>query len=853
MIRPYGMRFEPYLPYFQQGLALYNLGRYDAALEAWKESEDQGAIDHKKNGNLRRALEELKSELNLALPQRAERLLVEVAQARREMQRQRASVSSITGELATGESASSYRDKLAEIQEGLAAAAELLKKNRVAATDTGQAEVMVRTAWERLAASHESIRDLARREEERRVEAARRASVDNLLGQLDEIAGEIAAEADCPASAGARIKRIMVGAKRLSIDLATSGRAPHFWLTQVSVACGELEEARLHLEEARSEAAVASEIPALEELVRKAVARAEWSKRYELGRERVATGACDPQLVEDLASLESAPEASTPLPLPTPRLLIANAELSCQQVNDAEAALSRVRHAGLDLPEQVAQVARRLEEVKLDAEQDPWQEVPVQQKLEAEERRHRRLLLARLEEIEKLLTTDSCQRAPLLRLEAMVGDGFFGALASEGLSQARPYLALAHGYLACGELDESRRYIAQARSTPTDDLQERAIASLVEAVETADHEHALQAMQRRAISTYTATVSEIGEGCDRSVIDEIDRVHAALGETAALANVEALETALGMPYTPFLHRVRVYLECGDKAAARESLLLARGWGRARPSTLNAFENLLSRDDRLKIYANSFALLIGAVDYVHGWAQLPGVKDDIKRVQAVLERQDFEVEVVWNPKKKELASRLEDFIAGRGTEPDSRLIVYYAGHGWSEANWGRSLGYIVPVDSPTPGQSSEHLRFLVSMEDFKKYAVEARARDVVFIFDSCFSGTVFNAAKARLIEKVQGTSVDDLLSRPARLFLTAGDEQQEVPDESAFRVAVVAGLGGSADANLDGLVLGRELGRYVAEMGRSPRSNPQWGFLDDPSFGESDVGFKALKMSVPAEF
>jgi hypothetical protein len=43
-VRLYGMRFDPYVPYYYLGVALFEMGDCAGALEAWKISEDQGFI-----------------------------------------------------------------------------------------------------------------------------------------------------------------------------------------------------------------------------------------------------------------------------------------------------------------------------------------------------------------------------------------------------------------------------------------------------------------------------------------------------------------------------------------------------------------------------------------------------------------------------------------------------------------------------------------------------------------------------------------------------------------------------------------------------------------------------------------
>ncbi len=73
-------------------------------------------------------------------------------------------------------------------------------------------------------------------------------------------------------------------------------------------------------------------------------------------------------------------------------------------------------------------------------------------------------------------------------------------------------------------------------------------------------------------------------------------------------------------------------------------------------------------------------------------------------------------------------------------------------------------------------------------------------------------------------------------KPARLFITAGTDEQPVPDHSLLRAAFVDGLVTAvADRNRDGTVTGQELAAHVvahvkANSGGGIVHNPQWGTL-----------------------
>ncbi len=95
-----------------------------------------------------------------------------------------------------------------------------------------------------------------------------------------------------------------------------------------------------------------------------------------------------------------------------------------------------------------------------------------------------------------------------------------------------------------------------------------------------------------------------------------------------------------------------------------------------------------------------------------------------------------------------------------------------------------------------------------------------------------------------------------------MFVTAGGENQVVPDESVFRRMVTRALAGEADRDRDGFVLGSEVGSFVQNMTLYERkaesttreasplqallkrepAEPQWGTLSEGSFGLGDILF-----------
>jgi hypothetical protein len=249
--------------------------------------------------------------------------------------------------------------------------------------------------------------------------------------------------------------------------------------------------------------------------------------------------------------------------------------------------------------------------------------------------------------------------------------------------------------------------------------------------------------------------------------------------------------------------------------------------------------------RVRLYGESHALVIGAAHYRLGWPSLPGVIDDVRAVAKLFGEQGFSVTTVVDPTRDELDKALRRFVELHGQQVDNRLVIYFAGHGYTlkTAAYGR-LGYIVPVDAPRPGPNGLNVPAFksaaYSMESIEDLARQIDAKHALFIFDSCFSGTIFRTRGGAVPD-----SITENTSKPVRQFITAGDDNQQVPDQSLFRRQLEAGLRGGADFNKDGYITGSELGFFLEDRvtNYSRRSQtPRWGKIRDPELDLGDFVF-----------
>ena len=240
------------------------------------------------------------------------------------------------------------------------------------------------------------------------------------------------------------------------------------------------------------------------------------------------------------------------------------------------------------------------------------------------------------------------------------------------------------------------------------------------------------------------------------------------------------------------------------------------------------------------------------EYNNGWSKLPGVKTDVEEVSRALEENGFEVEVVEDPTLDELEIAIEDFIFDKGADPENRLLIYYAGHGHTKTlGYGGEMGYLVPADAPLPkkGRDIAFQRSVMSMQEIEVYAKNTSAKHVLFMFDSCFAGSVFLATRAA------PSYIEVFTEEPVRQFITSGSADQEVPDISIFRRAFVDALEGSADFDKDGYLTGSELGTYIQKRTAEDWKGdltPQYGKLQDPNLNKGDFVFELSKPPVVEE-
>lgn len=211
----------------------------------------------------------------------------------------------------------------------------------------------------------------------------------------------------------------------------------------------------------------------------------------------------------------------------------------------------------------------------------------------------------------------------------------------------------------------------------------------------------------------------------------------------------------------------------------------------------------------RLPGKDYALLVGNDAYEH----LPALNTpvaDVDRIEAVLrDRYGFHTRKLHNATRYDILSALND-LRSRLTS-DDRLLVYYAGHG--ELDEANMRGHWLPVDAE-PDNTANWL----SNVDVTDILNVMRARQILLVVDSCYSGTLTRSSLTRLDGQLtaaeQETWLKLMAEKRARVVLTSGGLAPVLDfgggAHSVFARSFIEALESNAD-----LLLGRSLYQAVA--------------------------------------
>jgi TPR repeat protein len=192
-----------------------------------------------------------------------------------------------------------------------------------------------------------------------------------------------------------------------------------------------------------------------------------------------------------------------------------------------------------------------------------------------------------------------------------------------------------------------------------------------------------------------------------------------------------------------------------------------------------------------LHGKYYALVIGINAYPAPVPQLRTAVGDAKAVADVLSgRYGFEVKTLLNGD----ATRAHIFAGLTHYEialrPNDSLLIYYAGHGFENKTVNKS--YWLPVDADSMLSSNS-----ISADDLTTAMATTRARHVLLISDSCYSGGLSRAFDDPALSKGKDEFLRKMLEgRSRNLMASGGDEPVDdggPEGHSIFAYAVLKAL------------------------------------------------------------
>ncbi|HKS36557.1 MAG TPA: caspase family protein, partial [Verrucomicrobiae bacterium] len=258
-----------------------------------------------------------------------------------------------------------------------------------------------------------------------------------------------------------------------------------------------------------------------------------------------------------------------------------------------------------------------------------------------------------------------------------------------------------------------------------------------------------------------------------------------------------------------------------------------------------------RDLKLKPeYSSSHALIIGINDYKHA-SPLNHAVEDATAIAAAIQKsfgfQSENVKLLLDTAATKANILSTYFGYEKTAEPDSRLLIFFAGHGITKAGRYRDAGFLVPCDG-----NDHDLSTLIGWEELTRNADLIPSKHVFFVMDACYGGLVFN----RAIGAGGVRFLKDMLIRPARQALTAGKQDEAVSDgggprpmHSVFTGHFLNGLEGAARAPEGHLTASGIMSYVYKQVANDIHSEqtPHYGFLS----GDGDFIFDAPQLETLA--
>jgi uncharacterized caspase-like protein len=237
-------------------------------------------------------------------------------------------------------------------------------------------------------------------------------------------------------------------------------------------------------------------------------------------------------------------------------------------------------------------------------------------------------------------------------------------------------------------------------------------------------------------------------------------------------------------------------------------------------------------------SRSWAVLIAVSNYSesnNGYRSLPYALNDAEAVKEFLIGYlGFSKEKILTlydnkAEKRQIEELLGDTLPKQLSKAD-RLLIYFSGHGDQEEGKGSErIGYLIPFD----GRKDALYSTCIPMDQLRTLSRKIKAKQVLFILDSCFSGIAGTVFKKGGIPKETRKQVETFIASEGIQIMTAGSAGETVTmgenwnNHSVYTYYLLEGLKGKADYNKDEVISVRELQTYLdSTVPRDANQTPQ---------------------------
>jgi uncharacterized caspase-like protein len=178
----------------------------------------------------------------------------------------------------------------------------------------------------------------------------------------------------------------------------------------------------------------------------------------------------------------------------------------------------------------------------------------------------------------------------------------------------------------------------------------------------------------------------------------------------------------------------------------------------------------SETGRPNVARRRLAILIGNNEYRSPIPALETPIADITSMAEILrERFGFEALLLKNAGKAQIIEALNKVAAE--ARPEDSVLLFYAGHGYLIEE--TKMGFWIPVDASVKTAAG-----WISNTDISKQLSAIRARQLILVADSCFSGSL---TKEQKVTYSGAPKPDDVLRQRSVLVLSSGGDEP-VSDE-----------------------------------------------------------------------